>query len=48
MVGAARESVNKQLHVWQNAGKLRLGKRLIEIADVGALERLGMTTAAPI
>ncbi|HXO02543.1 MAG TPA: Crp/Fnr family transcriptional regulator, partial [Stellaceae bacterium] len=29
MVGAARESVNKQLHVWQNAGKLRLGKRLI-------------------
>jgi CRP/FNR family cyclic AMP-dependent transcriptional regulator len=48
MVGAARESVNKQLHVWQNAGKLRLGKRLIEIADVGALERLGMTSPAPI
>jgi CRP-like cAMP-binding protein len=48
MVGAARESVNKQLHVWQNAGKLRLGKRLIEIADVGALETLGMTSPAPI
>jgi len=48
MVGAARESVNKQLHVWQNAGMLRLGKRLIEIADVSALETLGMTTAAPI
>jgi CRP/FNR family cyclic AMP-dependent transcriptional regulator len=40
MVGAARESVNKQLHVWQNAGVLRLGKRLIEISDVAALETL--------
>ena len=40
MVGAARESVNKQLHVWQNAGVLRLGKRLIEIADISALETL--------
>jgi CRP/FNR family transcriptional regulator, cyclic AMP receptor protein len=40
MVGAARESVNKQLHVWQNAGVLRLGKRLIEIADLDALEAL--------
>ena len=40
MVGAARESVNKQLHVWQNAGVLRLGKRLIEITDVTALETL--------
>jgi CRP/FNR family cyclic AMP-dependent transcriptional regulator len=40
MVGAARESVNKQLHVWQKEGVLRLGKRLIEITDVGALEAL--------
>ena len=40
MVGAARESVNTQLHVWQNAGVLRLGKRLIEITDVTALETL--------
>ena len=40
MVGAARESVNKQLHVWQREGVLRLGKRLIEIADVDALEGL--------
>jgi CRP/FNR family transcriptional regulator, cyclic AMP receptor protein len=40
MVGAARESVNKQLHVWQKEGVLRLGKRLIEIADVTALEAL--------
>ena len=40
MVGAARESVNKQLHVWQKDGVLRLGKRLIEIADIDALEAL--------
>jgi CRP/FNR family cyclic AMP-dependent transcriptional regulator len=40
MVGAARESVNKQLHVWQDAGILRLGKRLIEIADLAALDAL--------
>jgi CRP/FNR family transcriptional regulator, cyclic AMP receptor protein len=40
MVGAARESVNKQLHVWQKDGVLKLGKRLIEIADIDALEAL--------
>ena len=40
MVGAARESVNKQLHVWQKEGVLRLGKRLIEIDDLDALEAL--------
>ncbi len=40
MVGAARESVNKQLHVWQKEGVLRLGKRLIEIDDIDALESL--------
>ena len=40
MVGAARESVNKQLHVWQKEGALKLGKRLIEIADIEALEAL--------
>lgn len=40
MVGAARESVNKQLHVWQKEGVLRLGKRRIEIADLDALEAL--------
>jgi CRP/FNR family cyclic AMP-dependent transcriptional regulator len=38
MVGATRESVNKQLHVWQRAGLLKLGKRLIQIPDVDALE----------
>ncbi|HVH80157.1 MAG TPA: Crp/Fnr family transcriptional regulator, partial [Stellaceae bacterium] len=40
MVGAARESVNKQLHIWQRAGVLRLGKRLIEIANVEQLQTL--------
>ncbi len=40
MVGAARESVNKQLQVWQKEGVLRLGKRLIEIDDLDALEAL--------
>jgi CRP-like cAMP-binding protein len=40
MVGATRESVNKQLHVWQSAGVLRLGKRLIVIPDIDAIEAL--------
>ena len=40
MVGATRESVNKQLQIWQTAGKLRLGKRLIEIPDLAAIEVL--------
>jgi CRP-like cAMP-binding protein len=40
MVGATRESVNKQLQIWQGAGKLRLGKRLIEIPDLAAIEVL--------
>jgi CRP-like cAMP-binding protein len=38
MVGATRESVNKQLHVWQRAGIVRLGKRLIVIDDATALK----------
>src|SRR5579864_5255263 len=40
MVGATRESVNKQLQIWQGGGKLRLGKRLIEIPDLAAIEAL--------
>jgi CRP/FNR family transcriptional regulator, cyclic AMP receptor protein len=40
MVGATRESVNKQLQIWQGAGKLRLGKRLIEIPDLAVIEAL--------
>jgi CRP/FNR family transcriptional regulator, cyclic AMP receptor protein len=40
MVGATRERVNKQLHVWQRDGLLELRKREIVVADVVALERL--------
>jgi CRP/FNR family transcriptional regulator, cyclic AMP receptor protein len=40
MVGASRESVNKQLQVWQSAGTVKLGKRLIVIPDVDAIEAL--------
>jgi CRP-like cAMP-binding protein len=40
MVGATRESVNKQLQIWQSAGVLRLGKRLIAIPNVDALATL--------
>lgn len=38
MVGATRESVNKQLQLWQRAGLVRLGKRLIVIDDASALK----------
>ncbi len=40
MLGAARESVNKQLHVWQREGLLQLGKRQIVVSDVSALEKM--------
>lgn len=40
MVGATRESVNKRLRGWQNAGIVRLESRLIVIMDVGAIEAL--------
>jgi CRP/FNR family cyclic AMP-dependent transcriptional regulator len=40
MVGASRESVNKQLHVWQRGGFLELGKRMIVIRDPSVLEEL--------
>lgn len=40
MVGATRESVNKQLHVWQVTGVVQLGKRLIVIPDIDAIEAL--------
>lgn len=38
MVGASRESVNKQLHIWARGGFLELGKRQIVIRDPRALE----------
>jgi CRP-like cAMP-binding protein len=40
MVGTTRETVNKQLHVWQKAGVVRLKKRLIVIPDLAAVEAL--------
>ena len=40
MVGASRESVNKQLHVWVRGGFLELGKRQIVIRDPSVLEEL--------
>jgi CRP-like cAMP-binding protein len=40
MVGATRESVNKQLHVWEKAGLVRLEKRLIVVSDVAAIQAL--------
>ena len=40
MVGATRESVNKQLQIWQGTGVIRLGKRLIEIHDIAAIVAL--------
>ncbi len=40
MAGATRESVNKQLHVWQRSGVVRLGKREIVIPRLDAIEEL--------
>lgn len=40
MVGASRESVNKQLHIWARGGFLELGKRQIVIRDPRVLEDL--------
>jgi CRP/FNR family transcriptional regulator, cyclic AMP receptor protein len=40
MVGATRESVNKRLRGWQNAGVVRLESRLIVIRDIAAIEAL--------
>lgn len=40
MVGGTRESVNRQLQVWQKAGLIKLGKGSIEICDADALQRM--------
>ena len=40
LVGASRENINKQLRAWQRAGLLELGKRLVVIHDLDALEEL--------
>ena len=41
MLGAARESVSRQLHAWQRVGLLELGRREILISDLAAIEKLG-------
>ena len=41
LLGASRESINKQLHVWQRAGLLELSKLEIVIPDLAAIEKLG-------
>ncbi len=40
IAGGSRESVNKQLHVWQREGLIALGRGAIVIRDAAALERL--------
>ncbi len=40
IVGSSRESVNKQLQVWQRAGLIDLAKGSIVIRDAAALKRL--------
>lgn len=42
MLGASREAVNKQLHVWQRAGLLAINKREIAIPDITAIEQWAM------
>jgi CRP/FNR family cyclic AMP-dependent transcriptional regulator len=40
IVGTTRESINKHLHAWKRAGIVDLGKRLIIILDMEAIEAL--------
>jgi CRP-like cAMP-binding protein len=40
LVGTTRESINKQLQAWQRTGVIELGKRLINIPDIDAIEAL--------
>jgi CRP-like cAMP-binding protein len=40
MIGTARESVNKLLHSWQNAGIVALRRGAIAIRKPDALKRL--------
>ena len=43
IAGCSRESVNKQLQIWHREGLIDLGKGLIVIRDLAALERLVMS-----
>jgi CRP/FNR family cyclic AMP-dependent transcriptional regulator len=40
MAGGSRESVNKQLQAWQQAGLIEVGRGTIVICDAAALQRL--------
>jgi hypothetical protein len=40
LVGSTRESVNKLLHLWQKAGIVQLGMRLIVIPDIAVIEAM--------
>ena len=40
MIGTSRESINKQLHKWQRAGIVRIGRGGIELRRPEALRRL--------
>lgn len=40
IVGSSRESVNKQLQVWQKAGLIDLAKGSIRIRNAAAIEQL--------
>lgn len=40
MAGGTRESVNRQLQVWQTTGLIKLGKGSISIRDVRGLQRM--------
>lgn len=40
MVGATRESINRQLNLWQRAGLVSLQRGRITLVDVEAMERL--------
>jgi CRP/FNR family transcriptional regulator, cyclic AMP receptor protein len=40
IVGSSRESVNKQLHIWQRAGLIDLAKGAIVIRDAAAIGQL--------
>jgi CRP/FNR family transcriptional regulator, cyclic AMP receptor protein len=40
MAGGSRESINKQLQIWQRRGLIDLGKSSIMVRDVEALKRL--------
>ena len=40
MLGVSREFVNKQLTIWREAGIIDLGRNLLVVRDMGALEQL--------